>query len=176
MTVDGKGITQKLKEISSKLGKNKYIILVLIAGIVLLLLPADKKEEAPESSDSLQQFSLTEVEKKLGDILSSLDGAGNVKVMLSVKDEGQRIIAKDREVSESGGDESSSERKEETVLVSSGSSKEDVVALGYIYPEYQGALVAAEGAKSARVRLDITEAVSAVTGLSADNIKVIKMK
>lgn len=176
MVVDGKNISKKLKEILSKLGKNKYVLLVLIVGVALLLLPTGEKEEIAESTQSVPTFSVSDTENRLEEVLSSLDGAGNVKVMLSIKDEGQRIIAKDREISESGGEEKSSESVEAAVIVSLGSGQEDVVTLGFVYPEYLGALVAAEGAESAKVRLDIVEAVSAVTGLTADNIKVIKMK
>lgn len=176
MTVDGKEISKKLRELFSKLGKNKYVVLLLILGAVLLLIPPKNKEEVEETAESPPGFSVSEAEKHLEDILSSLDGAGNVKVMLSVKDEGRRIVARDSEISENGGDERSSEKNEKTVIISSGSSKEDAVTLGYVYPEFRGALVAAEGAGSSQIRLDIVESVSAVTGLSSDSIKVIKMK
>ena len=176
MTVDGKGISKRVKGLLSRLGKNKYMILLLVLGVILIIYPSRKETEIAETPEAEPQFSVAEAEKKLEDILSSLDGAGRVKVMLSVKDEGRRIIARDSETSESGGDEKRSDKSEKTVIISSGSSREEAVTLGYIYPEYLGALVAAEGAESAKIRLDITESVSAVTGLSSDNIKVIKMK
>ena len=176
MTVDGKATSKKVKGFLSSLGKNKYVILLLALGVILILYPSRRETEVAESPETEPQFSVAEAEKKLEDILSSLDGAGRVKVMLSVKDEGRRVIARDSETSESGGDEKKRDRSEKTVIISSGSSREEAVTLGYVYPEYLGALVAAEGAESAKIRLDITESVSAVTGLSTDNIKVIKMK
>ena len=43
-------------------------------------------------------------------------------------------------------------------------------------PTYRGAIVVCQGADRAAVRLAIVEAVSAVTGLGADRISVLKMK
>jgi len=43
-------------------------------------------------------------------------------------------------------------------------------------PEYRGALVVCEGAASAAVRLEVTQAVAALTGIGTDHIVVSKMK
>ena len=44
------------------------------------------------------------------------------------------------------------------------------------YPSYQGAVVVCEGAGDAAVRLALTEAVSALTGLSAERISIVQWK
>jgi hypothetical protein len=49
----------------------------------------------------------------------------------------------------------------------------EAVTLIYVYPKYRGALVGCTGAGSA-LRLEITKAVAALTGLSTDKITVIK--
>ena len=67
-------------------------------------------------------------------------------------------------------------RKAETVLVNQGNSQQSAVTKGLLYGKYRGAIVLAEGADSASVRLQLTEAVSALTGLNAGNICVLKMK
>jgi stage III sporulation protein AG len=46
----------------------------------------------------------------------------------------------------------------------------------YVYPEFQGALVVAEGADDATVRLAITKAVAGLTGLGSDRITITKMQ
>ena len=43
-------------------------------------------------------------------------------------------------------------------------------------PTFMGAIIAAEGADQASVRLDLVNAVSSLTGLGADRITVIKLK
>ena len=42
------------------------------------------------------------------------------------------------------------------------------------YPVFQGALVVCEGADQAQVRLAMTQAVSALTGLGTDRITICK--
>ena len=65
-------------------------------------------------------------------------------------------------------------RRTETVTVSRGGGSEDIVVTQQLYPVYQGALVVCQGADQAAVRLAVTEAVSALTGLSSDRITVVK--
>ena len=63
--------------------------------------------------------------------------------------------------------------EEETVIVNSGSGQEAVL-LTRRYPTFQGALVVCEGGDDAEIRLLMTRAVSALTGIGADRITVCK--
>ncbi|MGM9521651.1 MAG: stage III sporulation protein AG [Oscillospiraceae bacterium] len=181
MKIDMKHAAQKLLE---WLGKNKYVLAVLLFGVFLLMLPHGEEKKAEEKSTETSEeteFSQAELESRLGDILSKIDGAGEVDVMLTFKSGAERVVASDTQTSEteSGGEGNSEKSREEsvtTVIVSTGSGVDEAVTLKYIYPEYQGALIVAQGAGSASVRLDIIEAVAAVTGLPTDSIKVVKMK
>lgn len=165
------------------LRRNKYAMLVLLIGVVLLLIPSNKDEETPHTTEGTSEcvFTIEDWEERLQRILSKIDGAGDVSVLLSVKSAGQRVLAEDSSYSENitggGEDCEKSIDEEQSVLVISGADGGDeVVTLKYIYPEFNGAVIVAQGADSSRVRLDITEAVKAATGLSADKIKVIRMK
>ena len=62
------------------------------------------------------------------------------------------------------------------LCVDIGSGTQDVVVTRERYPSYQGAVVVCEGAGDAAVRLALTEAVSALTGLSADRISIVQWK
>ena len=59
------------------------------------------------------------------------------------------------------------------MLIGSGSGQE-AVQLTRRYPTFQGALVVCEGGDDAGVRLLMTQAVSALTGLGTDRITVCK--
>ena len=61
-----------------------------------------------------------------------------------------------------------------TVVISRGSGSEETVALQEIAPQYQGALVVCPGGGDPAVRLQLSEAVSALTGLGADRITICK--
>ena len=67
------------------------------------------------------------------------------------------------------------ERKTQFVIISNGDGENPVVTK-YIYPEYQGALVISQGAQNPDVRLQLTNAVASLTGLTTDKVTVVKMK
>ena len=177
------GSADRIKTLFEKLKKNKYVLVVILVGLVLILLPTGgtARENAATSEKSARtEFSVEEQERKISGALSEISGAGKVTVILTLKTGTEQIIAIDEENSESVSGGENQERKTEkstsAVIISSGSSIEDVVTLKYIYPEYLGALVVAEGAGNATVKLQLTEAVAALTGLGTNKITVTKMR
>ena len=68
------------------------------------------------------------------------------------------------------------QKERETVVISSGSGTQEAVLVQQFYPRFQGALIVSEGGGDPAVRLNITEAVAALTGLGADKISVCKGK
>ena len=60
------------------------------------------------------------------------------------------------------------------MVVSKGSGNEETVALQELAPQYQGALVVCPGGNDPAVKLQISEAVAALTGLGADKISICK--
>ena len=63
---------------------------------------------------------------------------------------------------------------EEPVPSEGGGSGDAPVVTRTVYPTYRGALVVCQGGDRAEVKLAVTEAVAALTGLSADRITVAK--
>lgn len=165
-------LTQKTAELFQKY---KYVLLVIAAGIVLLLLPVGG-EDSPASGGTESQnenggevFQVEEMEQKLEQALSKVDGAGEVTVVLTVKSSARQVLAQD---STRSGEESTTS----TVVVSTGSGTEDTVVLQQVCPQYQGALVVCPGGGDPAVCLKLVDAVSALTGLGADKISICKSK
>ena len=158
------------------LGRYKYVLLVLLAGLILLMLP-DTKDDAEPSSELLsaseEDFSVDALEEKLETTLSRIDGAGEVKVMLTVQSGMKRVLAQDKSVEQDG---ESVQQDIENVVISTGSGTQQTVLVQQIYPQFQGALVVAEGGGDPTVKLKLTEAVAALTGLGADKISICKGK
>ena len=157
----------KPEQLWKLLDKYKYVLLALTAGVVLLLWPAGEKEKpAPDvPQDAAEDFDLAALEEKLSRTLSQVEGAGRVTVTLTLKSGMEQVPVTDRATS-SGERENRTEEK--TVVVGTGS-----VRLRR-YPVFQGALVVCEGADQAQVRLAMTQAVSALTGLGTDRITICK--
>ena len=147
------------------IGKYKYLLLVLLVGVGLMLIPSnsDKQDERQATTSVDTQPSLSE---ELTAILSKIQGAGKVQVLLTVK-AGEQIIY---QVDPNGTD------REDTVIVTDAERAQNGLIQQVIPATYRGAIILCQGADSPSVRLAITEAVSSVTGLDSSRISVLKMK
>lgn len=155
---------------SKLLGRYKFPFLILLAGVVLMVLPSLGKKGTPEvSSATVSGFSLEETESRMEELLSQIDGVGKLRLMLTVSGASQLRLAEDV-------DNGSDRDRRETVTVNRGSGYQEVVVTGEAYPTYQGAVIVCQGADSNTVRLAIIEAVSALTGLTADKISIVRWK
>lgn len=158
-----------------QLGKYKYVALLIGAGIVFLLFPTSSSNaiDLQSSSSVEEEFAVSELEERLESILSQIDGAGQVKVMLTVKSGMKRVFAQDGRVEQANG---LLQKESETVVISSGAGTQEAVLMQQIYPEFQGVLIVAEGGGDPFVKLNLTQAMTALTGLGADKISVCKGK
>ncbi len=159
------------KKAAALAGKNRLIAAAAALGVLLLVWPFGTKTAAKTpAAVSESGFDLAAEEERLSRVLSEIDGAGAVSVMLTLRSDARRVIAYDSRTA-SGGDGDT-----QAVIVSTGGGANDVVTVCSVYPEYAGAVVVAEGAGSASVRLELTRAVAAATGLGTDRIVVAKSK
>jgi stage III sporulation protein AG len=177
-----KDVRERYAKLWGKLKKGGWAAAVLIVGFALFLLPGGKSgqsEDGGEADASLAvEFSLREQENRMSETLSEIEGAGRVRVMLTLSAGTEQILQKDTAGSSKGADGAGgeSEHSESTVIISRGGSVQSAVAAKYLYPKYQGALVVADGAGRAEIRLELMRAISGLTGLGADKITVSKMK
>lgn len=166
-----------VKKLREFVQKYRLAFLVLAAGVLLLLWPgggtSTVRAAREETGAPGPEFDLEALEVKLARVLSKIDGAGEVSVVLTVKDGVEQVYAADGSWSQDG---SGREERRETVVISTGSGTEEVVPVQQRYPAFQGAVVVCQGGGSAEVRLLVTQAVAALTGLGADRISVCKSK
>ena len=157
------------KTILDYLKKYKFMILVLLAGIVLMMWPdTDETKEAPApvTREILLQDSLES-------ILEKISGAGQVSVLLTQSAGEETVYQTDEN---SSVQENGSSAHRQTVLVSGAGREEMGLVKKVKAPTYLGAVVVCQGADNASVRLAVVEAVRSATGLSSDRISVLKMK
>ena len=158
---------QRFKELWTKIEKYKYPLLVLALGLMLACFPrsGQQQEEPAQAADPVTvTIGQESMDARLESLLSQIDGAGQVRVMLTLSAGEETVYQSDTD-----------SQRSSTVLYDVGSSEEALVR--QVLPEvYLGAVVVCQGADDARVRLAVVQAVSALTGLGADQICVIKMK
>lgn len=172
--------TERWKPLLQKAGgavkKYRFPLLILLLGAALLLWPQKKQtqQEQPAAEPAQTQTEeLLQTEQRLETLLSQMEGAGDVRVMLTLQTGPRTIYQTDKKTStaQTGGTEETT-----TVMSAQNGSEKTPVVAATQYPVYQGAVVICQGAGSARVRLCIIEAVSSLTGLGSEKITVIKMK
>lgn len=182
MKVDIENIKKTFAQFTKK---NKTAVILLVMGVILIMLSGTEKGDDNNEKDMgdsgawITSYSLEETEKKLSEILKGISGVGRVEVMLTLKTGVERVLAQNESTSKyTLGEEENSEKREEkdiSVVIVDTEGNEETVTVKYIFPEYLGALIVAEGADNASVRLAITQAVTSVTGLPIGNITVLNM-
>ncbi len=163
-----------VEKLTDLLKRYKFVIVLIVVGLVLLALPeTTEKEELSDSSriaGTEEDFSVDVLEEKLSEILSRIEGAGDVSVMLTVRSGMERVLATDTEVSE----QESERELQEKIVVISAEEGEEAVLIRQNYPTFQGALVVCQGGDDPTVQLQLIKALSALTGLSSNRITVCK--
>ena len=153
-------------KVVSLFDKYKYILLILAAGVVLMVIPTGNSETTVKSqTDDYKLRESKAIHQELSELLSNVDGAGEVQVMLTVS-QGQQTIFQ----------EETSNASVQTVIITDADRNESGLIVQVNAPVYQGAIVLCQGADDPSVRLNITEAVSKVTGLGTNQIAILKMK
>ena len=150
-------LSQLRERAAQLLRKYRIPLLVFLLGVALALVPGKtKKTDAQQTTAASADtaFDLSATQKQLEALLSAIDGAGRVRLMLTLSS-GEQIIY----------------QTDSRTVTASGSTTQETV-----YPTYQGALVVCDGAERASVRLAVTQAVSSLTGLGSNKIAVVKMK
>ncbi len=144
---------------------------VLAVGCLLLLLPTGVGggQEGPAEEDAqTDSWEVEYWEEKLSGILSQVQGAGEAEVVLTLESSQRQVLAQDSQWDAAG------DSRQATVTISLGGGEETVVPLETRAPEFRGALVVCTGGDDPAVRLALTQAVSALTGLGSDRISVCR--
>jgi stage III sporulation protein AG len=198
---DGKRLLEKLTG-GRKLRKDQWLIVILMGVLLCVIsLPVEKSETKSDISDNtgakiseLKQPStdvqsadyVREWEEKLEKSLLYIEGAGQVKVLITLQESEQRVLARD-------GTESISETTEEDAAGGSRRVTENRIEKKTIYtvdergqdvpyviktitPSVKGVVVIAQGADQPEVRQNIIEAIQVLFDIDMNKITIVKMK
>ncbi|MBQ1394401.1 MAG: stage III sporulation protein AG [Lachnospiraceae bacterium] len=173
------------------------LALLIIAGVLLLLSSfggqENKKEEKKSETKQLEQLEeyqlntyIENMESRLTNVLSQVDGIGKVQVMITAKSTQEKVVLKDvpykkstvKEQDGSGTTKESTEMtgEEGTVLEKQQDGSENPYITKEIQPEIEGVIVIAQGAEEKRIQAEINDAVVALFSVPSHKIKVMKMK
>lgn len=190
-----------------KILKKENMIVFALLGILLLVIAipidsdsgieekTDENEEESRKTDDIEA-SETEIdesleyclalEKRIEDLLSYMDGVGEVQAMVTVSASKELIIEKDEPITRntvtetdgSGGTRSTNESSfdYETIYETDSEGNKIPYVVKQIEPEIQGITVVAQGGGNALVQKNISDVLEALFHVDAHKIKVVKMK
>lgn len=201
MLEDGKKLLNRLTG-GKKIRKDQCLIVILLGVLLCVIsLPVEKSTVKSDISDRADdkinehKQSATgnesadyvrEWEKKLEESLLYIEGAGQVKVLITLKESEQKILAKDgtEDISEttetdaSGGSRRMTEnRMEKNTVYTVDERGQDVpYVVKTITPTVEGVVVIAQGADIPRVRQNIIESIQVLFDIDMNKITIVKMK
>jgi stage III sporulation protein AG len=162
-----------------KLSKKSLVLLIgaIVIGIALVIGEITPESKAtPEDNTVYAQDDIKQTEKNLQKLLSGIEGAGNVKVMLTVDSCFENVYAKSYDTkSQKTENGTENELSEEYIIVKNGSNNEECLVIKVFEPTVKGVAVIAEGADSIRVKTAITDTVCALFDISTAQVSVEKM-
>ncbi len=172
--------------------KNTWLILGIVGVLLLVIaMPVDRSEQKdPEGAQAQQSASETAaqtgqeaaddttaaLEKRLEETLSLIDGAGKVRVMITLKDTGEKVVEKDvtRRTDAGAGGTGNSDMSQSSVYEKEGSTETPYVS-NEMTPQVEGVLVVAQGGGNSLVKQNILQSVMALFPLEAHKITIVKM-
>ena len=191
-----------IKEFLEKQGKKgaKRLVILLLAGVFMLLvstylsrqdgaeliLPSSEAYTAAQAAPLTTAYTAAEtLAQGLEDILSRIQGAGQVRVMLTMG-YSQARFAQNVQQNTSGTTEEDGEggiRNVETtntttsyVMVRQPDGSEAPLSLAHVAPNIEGIIIVAAGGGDVAVRDALMRAVQALTGVPPHRIQVFQMQ
>ncbi len=182
-------------KIFSKMGMDKWLLL-LLAGVLLVLSSFPKKDTKENITQTQKQEEIMieetdgdyakKLEQRLKNILETVDGAGNVEVMITLQSTEKQQVAKQenrtqKEVEESdeqGGKRSTTESttEEEKIYTTNEDGEEVPFVETKLMPEVEGAVIVAQGGEEPQIAERLVKAAQAVLGVDVNKIIVCKMR
>lgn len=169
--------------------KRAVIVALGIAGIVLIFASNFIHTESSNTEENVSQESepLTvesyrkQLEEELTRIVSAIDGAGKVEILITMDSTIEDVYILEKNVSEksvSNSDETAAENeneyKEENeyVIIKGKDGSEQTVLQKQVMPKIRGVLVVCDGGGNSATREKITRAVSSVLNISSGKVYV----
>lgn len=156
-----------------KKGHNIHLIIILLVGAFLMVFPFGGEKK---SSDNEKFVELSvDYKRELEEILSRINGVGDVNVMVTYSSSFEKNIAYEK-------NSNKNEKKDgDNKIINETSSNTNVVlssgepfVVKQIYPEIKGVVVVADGAEDIFVKQNITDAVTTALGIAPHKVCVVK--
>ncbi len=180
-----------------KVSAIENLIVIVIIGVIIILAGSylansndteDTMNEAgilPNTDKQITQFGtfiegqdvVADIEQRLSELLSKVEGAGQVSVMVYADTGSEQVPAYNDEQdtrNDERADGKSSEISETRQLALSGT--DEPVILKVIIPQIKGVVVVAEGADDILIKAQLNNAVCTLLGIPEHRVQILKHK
>lgn len=173
-------INEKLLETFKKDKKMLFVILVGFIGVFLIALSeisfedsTDKKNEKITSLDSYEYCAY--LENRVEDIVGSIEGAGKVRVMITLAETTEYVYAQNQNgTKKSNKDSENSDNKNSFVIIEKDNNDSGLLIKTF-EPKIRGVAIVCDGGDSPTVQQQIYSTVSAVLNVSTARISISKL-
>ena len=170
--------TEELERLFEKFRSDKKSILIVAMGLLgmLLVLFSDSDDRTDsvctEQETAINIYSETELALSVEKFISTIDGAGKTKVMITYEcyEETVYIYDKDEKIQSDGRNDISNEY----IIIDAG-DKEDGLKAKILAPEIRGVAVVCQGGNNPKTKEMIITSISALLDISSNKISVAPM-
>lgn len=169
----------------------KFVRIIIVLGLVGIglillsgLLPDKTNDEDNQTNSQVAYVSLAQyennLEQSLADIISSIDGAGKTRVMLTMDSTVEQVYATDKTMSQKdtvNSGEATETNKDTSanstyITVELSDGTQQTVLLKEIQPRVRGVLVVCSGGDNSVVKEKIVDAVTKALDISSSRVSV----
>lgn len=175
-----------------------FVVILIITVVAINLIWNGKKNTKQQGiNDSSKKLATNEnnntnnetinsnnLEEKLKNILSKIQGVGNVEVCLNYSESSEIVamynenskVSTTEESDTSGGNRKIQETDtQKDIIYQEENGKKTPITQKTIQPKIEGAIITAKGVNNATIKNNVIQAVEAVTGLATHKIQVFEM-
>ena len=160
--------------------KTALFVILGLAGMFLILISEmdfgadnDKKEILDDNFSTVEYCDY--LENKVEQIVRSIDGAGETRVMITLSETTEYIYATNDKSSRKSTDSSADTDSENEYVIIEKDNNDTGLLLKTIEPKVRGVAVVCEGGGNPQVQQQIYSAVGAVLSLSTSRISISKL-
>lgn len=177
---------ETINRICEKTHLNKKLLLVIVlfvAGVVILVsgefvqnVKDETKDSVPLTSGISANDYVTSLEERVTSIISSIDGAGATRVMITLESGNEDVYLHNYDYGEDVDSSGAGNRevRDEYVIVNEENGEKGIV-VRVEEPRIRGVAVVCEGAGNSFVRAEIIATVTALLNVSSARVSVVKM-
>ena len=175
-----------IKELVNNFGTikdNKKVFIIVFVGFLMIVLiclsELDFGKTNIENPEQINEYNNTEycsyLENKITEIIESIDGAGQTRVMITLSETTEYIYATDDKDTRKQTDSSNDSNTQNDYVIIEKDNNDTGLLIKTIEPKVRGIAVVCEGGDNISVQNQIYSVVSAVLNINTSRISIAKL-